>query len=82
MSFYTCLNFNMQVLVNQLHYLANKNAELIVLPLLWLENCIGGGGGGGGRDARSVNVLFITVLCTGIPGHGPDCHYQAASVAS
>ena len=36
--------FIMQVLVNQLPFLANRNAELAVPPLFWPENCIKIGG--------------------------------------
>ena len=32
--------FIMQVLASQLHSLANKNAELAILPLFWPVNCI------------------------------------------
>ena len=34
----------MQVLASQLHFLANKNAELAILPLFWPVNCIKIGG--------------------------------------
>ena len=30
----------MQVLASQLHFLANKNAELAIPPLFWPVNCI------------------------------------------
>ena len=30
----------MQVLASQLHFLANKNAELVIPPLFWPVNCI------------------------------------------
>ena len=30
----------MQVLASQLHFLANKNAELAIWPLFWPVNCI------------------------------------------
>ena len=36
--------FIMQVLVSQLHFLANKNAELAIPPLFWPVNCIKIGG--------------------------------------
>ena len=32
--------FIMQVLASQLHFLANKNAELAIPPLFWPVNCI------------------------------------------
>ncbi len=32
--------FIMQVLASQLHFLANRNAELAVPPLFWPVNCI------------------------------------------
>ena len=32
--------FIMQFLATQLHFLANKNAELAILPLFWPVNCI------------------------------------------
>ena len=32
--------FGMQVLASQLHFLVNKNTELVVLPLFWPVNCI------------------------------------------
>ena len=37
MSHYACslCMFIMQVLASQLHFLANKNAELAILPLFW-----------------------------------------------
>ena len=38
MSHYTM--FIMQVLASQLHFLANTNAGLAILPLLWPVNCI------------------------------------------
>ena len=46
----------MQVLASQLHFLANKNAELAIPPLFWPVNCIKIGG--------HVALLFIpyTVL--------------------
>ena len=34
----------MQVLASQLHFLANKNAELAIPPLFWPVNCIKIGG--------------------------------------
>ena len=34
----------MQVLASQLHFLANKNAELTIPPLFWPVNCIKIGG--------------------------------------
>ena len=34
----------MQVLASQLHFLANKNAELAIPPLFWPVNCIKTGG--------------------------------------
>ena len=34
----------MQVLASQLHFLANKNAELVIPPLFWPVNCIKIGG--------------------------------------
>ena len=34
----------MQVLASQLHFLANKNAELAISPLFWPVNCIKIGG--------------------------------------
>ena len=36
--------FIMQVLASQLHFLANRNAELAVPPLFWPVNCIKIGG--------------------------------------
>ena len=36
--------FIMQVLASQLHFLANKNAELAIPPLFWPVNCIKIGG--------------------------------------
>ena len=36
--------FIMQVLASQLHFLANKNAELAIPPLFWPVNCIKTGG--------------------------------------
>ena len=36
--------FIMQVLASQLHFLANKNAELATPPLFWPVNCIEIGG--------------------------------------
>ena len=50
----------MQVLASQLHYLANKNAELAIPPLFWPVNCIKIGG----HVALLVTLLFIpyTVL--------------------
>ena len=32
--------FIMQVLASQLHFLANRNAELVIPPLFWPVNCI------------------------------------------
>ena len=34
----------MQVLASQLHFLANRNVELAILPLFWPANCIKIGG--------------------------------------
>ena len=34
----------MQVLAGQLPFLANRNAEVAVTPLLWPDNCINVGG--------------------------------------
>ena len=36
--------FIVQVLASQLHFLANRNAGLAILPLLWPVNCIKIGG--------------------------------------
>ena len=36
--------FIMQVLASQLHFLANRNAELAIPPLFWPVNCIKIGG--------------------------------------
>ena len=36
--------FIMEVLASQLHFLANKNAELPIPPLFWPVNCIEIGG--------------------------------------
>ena len=36
--------FIMQVVASQLHFLANKNAELAISPLFWPLNCIKIGG--------------------------------------
>ena len=36
--------FIMLVLASQLHFMANKNAELATLPLFWPVNCIKIGG--------------------------------------
>ena len=36
--------FIVQVLASQLHFLANKNAELATQPLFWPVNCIKIGG--------------------------------------
>ena len=47
--------FIMQVLATQLHFLANRNAELAVPPLFWPVNCIKIGGMLGSRAVYIPN---------------------------
>ena len=48
--------FIMQVLASQLHFLANKNAQLAIPPLFWSVNCIKIGG--------HVALLSDPTVCT------------------
>ena len=51
----------MQVLASQLHFLANKNAELAIPPLFWPVNCIKIGG----YVALLSDIMFIPILWPG-----------------
>ncbi len=48
----------MQVLASQLHFLANRNAELAVPPLFWPVNCIKIGGHVALLSCPSIHFLF------------------------
>ena len=50
--------FIMQVLASQLHFLANRNAELAVPPLFWPVNCIKIGGHVTLLSCPSIYFLF------------------------
>jgi hypothetical protein len=50
--------FIMQVLASQLHFLANRNAELAVPPLFWPVNCIKIGGHFALLSCPSIYFLF------------------------
>ena len=52
----------MQVLASQLHFLANKNAELAIPPLFWPVNCIKIGG----HVALPSDPTVYSLYC----GHG------------
>ena len=59
----------MQVLASQLHFLANKNAELAIPPLFWPVNCIKIGGHVALLSDSTVYSLycaFSLVLTSGI----------------
>ena len=58
----------MQVLASQLHFLANRNAELAVLPLFWSVNCIKIGGHVAPLSCPSIYFLFFGGL---FKWHGP-----------
>ena len=53
----------MQALASQLHFLANRNAELAVPPLFWPVNCIKIGGHFALLSCPSIYFLFYD-LCT------------------
>ena len=59
----------MQVLASQLHFLANRNAELAVPPLFWPVNSIKIGEHVALRSCPSIYFLFYdhTVMNTTIP---------------
>ena len=48
----------MQVLASQLHFLANRNAELAIPPLFWPVNCIKIGGHVAPLSCPSIYFLF------------------------
>jgi hypothetical protein len=51
--------FIMQVLASQLHFLANRNAELAIIPpLFWPVNCIKIGGHVALLSCPSIYFLF------------------------
>jgi hypothetical protein len=50
--------FIMQVLASQLHFLANRNAELAIPPLFWPVNCIKIGGHVALLSCPSIYFLF------------------------
>jgi hypothetical protein len=50
--------FIMQVLASQLHFLANRNAELAIPPLFWRANCIKKGGHVALLSCPSIYFLF------------------------
>ena len=56
--------FIMQVLASQLPFLANRNAELAVLPLLWPVNCIKIGGHVALLSGPTVYSLYCAVANT------------------
>ena len=51
--------FIMQVLASPLHFLANRNADLTVPPLLWPVNCIKIGGHVELLSGPTVHSLFF-----------------------
>ena len=53
--------FIMQVLASQLHFLANKNAELAIPPLFWSVSCIKIGGHVALLSDPTVYSLYYTV---------------------
>ena len=52
--------FIMQVVASQLHFLANRNAELAILPLFWPVNCIKIGGRVVLLSCPSIYFLFYS----------------------
>ena len=54
--------FIMQVLASQLPFLANRNAELAVLPLFWPDNCIKIGGHVALLSGPAVYTLYCGVV--------------------
>ena len=64
----------MQVLASQLHFLANRIAELAVPPLFWPVNCIKIGGHVALLSCPSIYFLFyarVTELLA-LPGNSPS----------
>ena len=55
--------FIMQILPGQLPFLANRNVELAVPPLLWPDNCIKIGG----HVALLSGPTVYTLYCAGGP---------------
>ena len=55
--------FIMQVLASQLHFLANKNAELAITPLFWPVNCIKIGGHVALLSDPTVYSLYCAIVC-------------------
>ena len=51
--------FIMQVLASQLHFLANRNAELAIPPLFWPVNCLKIGG----NVALFSDPTFYSLYC-------------------
>ena len=53
--------FIMRVLASQLHFLANRNADLTVPPLLWPVNCIKIGGHVEQPSGLTVHSLYCAI---------------------
>ena len=57
----TLCMFIIQVLASQLHFLANRNAGLAVLPLFWPVKCIKIG-----RRFEELSDFIVRSLCCGL----------------
>ena len=64
--------FVMQVMASQVHFLANKNAELANPPLFWPVNCIKIGGHVALLSDPTVYSLYCVIIeiCTAFPRVG------------
>ena len=70
----------MQVLASQLHFLANKNAELAIPPLFWPVNCIKIGGHVALLSDSTVYSLYCAYRLIEIILIASHCWFQASRV--